>query len=279
MDRLISIHLYAEPTAATLDLEETARYVKEVVPSFEVEVRDGFVPYFLGKLPEEQREPAVARLAQGFATAKVRNLLRQDFSFEPLYGEISYEVRRLSDPRSKAAGILYDGFRMMHLFARMIPAPERNLSHIHIVFTNQLPGTWNENDRRYHARVCVFGFPAIISTGGMVEAPAKPREYYLLKHQYSAMGMADAAAVKLDADFRGRFIDYDDERLTEVVKGYVMQAIFHQLTGEGFCEERNCRLYNAHWQEEVIQAQLGSGRFCAQHQDILEKWREAGYEG
>jgi len=71
--------------------------------------------------------------------------------------------------------------------------------------------------------------------------------------------------------FKGDFIDYEDERLTEVVKGYVMQAVFYSLTSDPFCDDRGCRLYNAHWQEELIFAQLESGyEFCPRHTGLLQ---------
>jgi hypothetical protein len=74
----------------------------------------------------------------------------------------------------------------------------------------------------------------------------------------------------LETRFKDRFLAHDDERLTEVMKGYVMQAIFYHLTGNPFCQSRDCRLYNAHWQEEVIQAQLKSGpELCSQHQTVI----------
>ncbi len=120
---------------------------------------------------------------------------------------------------------------------------------------------------RYHARTSVYGFPSIISTTGLVEAPAKAREYYLLKQQYEMVGK-DIQAVK--EQFTGTFIDYEDERLTEVIKGYAMQAVFYALSGDPFCEDRGCRLFNAHWQAELIFAQLDSGyEFCPRHGDIL----------
>ena len=70
--------------------------------------------------------------------------------------------------------------------------------------------------------------------------------------------------------FKGRFVDYDDERLTEVVKGYVIQAVFYTLTGNPFCEDRGCRLYNAYWQDELVFAQLESEyEFCPRHSELL----------
>ena len=68
---------------------------------------------------------------------------------------------------------------------------------------------------------------------------------------------------------------HDDPRLTEAMKGYVMQALFYHVTGDPFCEDRGCRLYNAHWQEEVIGAQLGGAyQLCPRHQGLLDEMRE-----
>src|SRR3712207_1472935 len=75
----------------------------------------------------------------------------------------------------------YDGFVMQSIFAEMIPNSEMSLDHIHIIFTALLPCTFNEEDWRYHGRAVICGTPSIISTTGIVEALAKPREYYLFQ--------------------------------------------------------------------------------------------------
>jgi hypothetical protein len=264
------VRLYSERASAALDLQQICSYVREALPPLEVEVRESFIAFHLG----ESMEEALPTMARRFAEAKVRNPSAQLDDFLPLPGEVDYEWRRLSDPDNKTWGILYDGYGLMAILHGLIPRAERDISHVHIVFTNQLFGTWEENDRRYHARVSVYGFPSIISTAGIVEAPAKPREYYLLKQQYAALGMADAAA-GLEADFQGRSVSHDDERLTEVMKGYAMQAIACHLLGDPFCQDKGCRLYNAHWQEEVVHAQLESPyEFCPSHQRILQQLNE-----
>ena len=38
--------------------------------------------------------------------------------------------------------------------------------------------TYDTTDNRYHGRAVICSNPAIISTTGMIEAPARPREYY-----------------------------------------------------------------------------------------------------
>ena len=266
------VHIYEEPAAPALDVPQLCEYVGETLPALHVEVREGIIARYLEGQSPQTREDAIRRLAERFARAKVSDPSRPHTDRKPLPGEVDYEIRRLGQPASRTFGLLYDALEMMQILGSLLPREERRLEHIHIVFTNQLFGTWEESDRRYHARVSLYGFPSLLSTTGIVEAPAKPREFYILKQQYAALGMGDATA-ELALHFKGRCIEHDDPRLTEVMKGYVMQAILYHLWGEPFCEEKTCRLYNAHWQEEVISAQLEGDAFCPYHERRLEELR------
>ena len=72
--------------------------------------------------------------------------------------------------------------------------------------------------------------------------------------------------------FAGDIMAYGDPRMTEVAKGYMMQAVIYMATGEPFCSDASCRLFNAHWQKELIAAQLGQGpEFCPYHAGVLEE--------
>ncbi|HEY4705069.1 MAG TPA: DUF6775 family putative metallopeptidase, partial [Thermoplasmata archaeon] len=42
-----------------------------------------------------------------------------------------------------------------------------------------------------------------------------------------------------------------------------------------FCEDPDCRLFNAHWQAELIRAQVESGRLCARHRAVAARVRQA----
>jgi hypothetical protein len=75
--------------------------------------------------------------------------------------------------------ILYDGFMLQRLFETMINESESNTDHVHIMFEDRLICTFSEEDSRYHARTIVGGSPSIISTTGIVEVPAKPKEWYI----------------------------------------------------------------------------------------------------
>lgn len=251
------VYLYDDPAAATLDIGALAAFVRETL-GLRASVRREFLGY-------HGRGDALD-LARRIAATKVRSLGQPWAPFEPIYGEVQFERRLLEDPAKGAAGILYDGHRLMRLLRDLLPPEERTLATVHLVFTSRVVGTWEE-DGRYHARVNVCGFPSLLSSTGLVEAPAKPKEYYLLKRRLTnPMGVVPFEQVK--APFAGQFIDYDDPRLTEVMKGYVLQCLFHRLTGEAFCADAACRLFNAHWQAEVIAAQLTSGRLCRRHARI-----------
>ena len=269
--RPTSAFIYPEPAAPEVDAAELARYLKEQLPTLRVEVRLPLLAFYLGGLPSEERGRALDRLAQGFARLKIKNPLARKQDFPVLPGEANYERRRLTSPQPPF-GLLYHGEGAMRLLGDLLPPQERNLSFLHIVFNCLLLGTWGEG--RYHLRAAVYGFPSLISTTGVVEAPAKPRQFYILKQQYTALGMPDAV-VELEAELGERVLRHSDPRLTEVMKGYVMQALFYHVAGDPFCEDRGCRLYNAHWQEEVIGAQLRSAyQFCPRHQGLLDQMRE-----
>ena len=259
------IYLYHGAKTDHLNVEEIAGYLERWFKQVKIELREDFFSHYFSHLPAEEKETGVDEIARKLARIKVRQVNRNKSFAEPLDPEVEYERRKLLYGKVKSFGILYDGLELLSLLSRLIPAEELSLDHCHIIFTNQLFGTWSEDDHRYHARVSVYGFPSLISTTGIVEAPAKPRDFYL-KQQLGV------SLLTLKEEFKGRFIDYNDPRLTEVMKGYVMQALFFHLTGNPFCKNKNCRLYNAHWQEDLIQAQLTSKTdFCVQHQRLLTR--------
>jgi hypothetical protein len=158
--------------------------------------------------------------------------------------------------------------KLWQLYTELLPQSEIGYDVFHIIFTNRLFGTF-ENDGRYHARVIICANPAIISSTGIVEAPAMPKDFYSLKHKYVQLGMTSQIDV-LKKEFKGRFVDYDDPRLTDIMKGYVMQAILYFIVHKPFCENKKCRLYNAHWQEDLIKCQIEIADFCKYHKEILK---------
>ena len=257
-------YVYADLSSATLHTKDVAAFLRETL-GLRCEVRDDFFSRHGGR----DREA----LARAVAATRVRNLLRPFEAMEPLYGEVQFELRLLEEPTKRVPGILYDAYRYLDVMAGLLPPKERSLKVLHVAFEHRLLGTFGE-DGRYHARSVVCGYPSVVSTSGIVEAPAKPEAYYKVKAQLSAaLGAVPFEAAK--EPFKGRFIDYDDPRLTEVAKGYALQCALYHVTKEAFCEEPECRLFNAHWQAELIRAQVESGRLCSRHAALAEAVRRA----
>ena len=175
--------------------------------------------------------------------------------------------------RESVRGEFYDGLwiqRILHgALARNIPG-ETGRGHMHMIFTGRLFGTYD--GRRYHARVILAGSPALISTSGLVEAPAKPREYYFIK---GGLLMSGRDVSELDTMYRGRYVEYDDPKTSSILSSYALQAVYYELTGREFCDDTRCCLYNSHRQEEVLKIQY-EGSICDK---CLQALREAGLPG
>ena len=54
------------------------------------------------------------------------------------------------------------------------------------------------------------------------------------------------------------------------IRGILTRNPINVITeGNPFCNNINCRLYNAHWQEELIYSQIQSRRLCDEHAALL----------
>lgn len=244
--------------APDVDAGRIGAAVEEVCPGLAVEVRDRFVDHHL----DDPTEAAAA-----IAGCRVTNLNERS-DVDPLPGEIAYEQRILEDPTRADAAVMYDGEALSAALRELIPADERHLDVAHVVLTPRLVGTFQAGDR-YHARVVVCAYPSIVSTTGLVEAPAKPREFYRKRQALSAVGGGQADVHELKEEFEDRFVDHGDPEIPAFLEGYVLQAVAYAF-GPGadpFCDDPDCRLYNAHWQEEMIRAQ--SGGLCEDHKGLL----------
>jgi hypothetical protein len=172
--------------------------------------------------------------------------------------------------------ILYDGFVMQRLLETMINESQSNTNYAHIVFEDRLICTFSEEDWRYHARTFVAGNPSIISTTGIVEATTKPKEWYIkqmLPAIYDIDNNGEEHNNAISSSKSKKYLDYGDYRINIAVVGYALQALFFFITeGEPFCNDINCKLYNAHWQEELIQSQIQNERLCKEHSALLHQF-------
>ena len=163
--------------------------------------------------------------------------------------------------------VMYDGFELQNIIYDVITKNDSESNNLHIVFTNRLICTYDTTDSRYHGRTVICSNPAIVSTTGMIEAPARPREYYFEAMKYKMQGL-DIQDLK--KKYSEKFLDYHDNRLSKISEGCLLQAIFYYMTGDAFCDSLDCRLNNAHWQKDLLYSQLKIGKLCNKHQAILD---------
>jgi len=240
------------------------------------EIRLDALAEFLGKTfcrTVEKRksvfENATKKTAEDLAAIRIFNY-RQEFQrHEPTPEEIQFETESFENSARNENIVLYDGFEFQKIVTSLIPAEELTSGNLHLVFTNKLTCTFDPSDYRYHGRALIGANPSVISTTGMIEAPAKPRQYYLdLMVNYGQGLNIDVIREK----YRGQYLEYHDERLGKIAEGYSLQAIFYYITGEPFCDLLDCRLNNAHWQRDLLYSQLEFGKLCGRHNKILQEW-------
>ena len=248
--KISKIILYDEPTVPQIQLKKLEKFISETFP-IKVETRENF---FQDLNESDYKEIANTRIFDLKKSFQIHN---------PTVDEINIENQN-KDMSNKEEMTLYDGFELLKTISRIITTDEKAL---HIIFTNKLTCTFDENDFRYHARVLIGSNPVIIPTTGAVEAPAKPKQYYLDL-------MTDFNKERIDEikkKYKGEFLEYDDSRLSEVIEGYLLQAIMYYETGDAFCEHKKCRLFNAHWQKDLFFSQIENKKLCNKHQKIIKE--------
>ncbi|ARS88899.1 DUF7001 family protein [Natrarchaeobaculum aegyptiacum] len=182
-----------------------------------------------------------------------------------MLGTVRYEERALEHPE-REGGVLYDGIQVQRALNAALPAEERGLETLHVVVLDRAIGTWGDHDGRWHKRVTVLGQPAIVSVPGLYEAPAKPEAYYKEKQRHALLSGDAPPREVLENQVDGDFLVEDDPRTTDALKGYLLQAVDYLETGEPFCDDERCRLFNAHYHEDLIGAQLRDPEFCPTHE-------------
>ena len=268
--------MYDEGSCEALRVEELAEEVQRV-SGLVVEVRGEFVRHWAD---------ARGKLAEALVRARIADpMSRFQSDREALPAEVAAERRALETPGRTSVGILYDGTVVQWLMAEVMEhgvAAEvaRTGAECHIAITGRLLGTWVPEDRRWHAHTVLLGEPNLISTSGLVQAPARPREYY----QAQALATTRLAPREVvEAELRRRMADRmllpGDPRLTPAAAGCALQAIACHLTGEAFCEVPTCRLFNARRQEELIRSQCSEeAGLCPRHEAFFRSLRRGGSE-
>ena len=252
--KISKIILYDEPTVPEIQLNEVVKFLQETF-SVIVEVRENILKF-------SSKDSALK-----IAGCKIFNL-RKDFEkHNPTNEEILFEESNVHDTSNTENIIMYDGFQLQKVLAALIPKTENIEDIFHVFFTNKLTCTYDYNDFRYHGRALIGTNPSIISTTGIIEAPAKPRGYYYDLMTNFTQGI-NVETIK--QKYKGTYLEYNDSRLSKIVQGYLLQAIFYYETGDPFCKNTECQLFNAHWQKDLLYSQLEVGELCENHQKILQ---------
>ena len=255
MLKISKIILYDEPSVPEIKINKLADFIKKAF-TIDAEVRKSIFSNI------DQTT------AKKLASCRILNTRKPFDLYTPSIEEIEFEKNSCKDTSKIKNIIMYDGFEFQKIVSNLISDQEVSGDYFHLAFTNKLICTYDSNDYRYHGRAIICANPSIISTTGIIEAPAKPRGYYMDLISKIALGLNLESIKK---KYQGTYLEYHDERISKVVEGYCMQAIFYYLTGEPFCEHQECRLYNPHWQKELLRSQIEIGKLCEKHQKILDK--------
>jgi len=285
------IHLYSDPLTKTLDLCRVADEIRAIFSNcntiISIDVRPPFLQYtldpeYLAVIAESIASTRISELKQPINgnQAETRRYKR------PSPDSIAYEKGLITNANKNQGiqqpnSILYDGFMMQRLFGTLIPPNENSIGDVHIIFDSRLTCTFSEDDWRYHGRAIICGTPSIISTTGIVEAPARPRSFYIRQMQFNAFTSHERGEEgrenDLKKEFAGRYIDYEDPQFGSIATGLVLQVLFFFLTdGNPFCDDKDCRLFNAHWQEDLIHCQIENPTLCEKHLGYFELMKDKG---
>jgi hypothetical protein len=253
--KISKIILYDEPTVPEIQLKKLEKFLDKTF-TIEIKVRKNFF------------QNSSNSIFKKIAGTRIFDLKKPFEKHTPTEIEILIEKEN-KDMSEKEVMTLYDGFEFQKIINEFIPINENRIDVLHIIFTNKLTCTFDETDFRYHARALIGSNPTIISTTGMIEAPAKSKKYYLeLMTNFSQEKIED-----IKKKYKGQFLEYHDSQISEIAEGYLLQAIIYYETGEVFCEHKDCRLFNAHWQEDLYFSQLENKKLCKKHLKILKELR------
>ena len=194
--KISKIILYDEPTIPEIQLDRLENFLTDTFP-IKIETRKSIFDDFDDKTYEK------------IASIKIFDIKKPLQKYNSSIKEILNERENTGMAQEKMA--LYDGIEFQKIISEIIPHNENRIDILNVVFTDKLTCTFDENDFRYHGRSLIASNPTIISTTGMIEAPAKPKQYYLELMTSFSKEKADEIKKK----YEGQFLEYHDLRLSE----------------------------------------------------------------
>jgi len=253
--KISKIILYDEDTVPEIHLDRLEEFLADTFP-IKIETRKDILRNLDGKIYEK------------FASIEIFDMKKPFQKHNSSVKEIQNE--RDSVDLSQEKMPLYDGIEFQRIVSELIPHNENRIDILNVVFTDKLTCTFDESDFRYHGRSMIASNPTIISTTGMIEAPAKPKQYYL----ELMTGFSKERIDEIKKKYEGQFLEYHDSRLSDIAEGYLLQTIMYYETGEAFCENMDCRCFNAHWQKDLFRSQVDNKKFCKKHEEILNQFKQ-----
>ena len=264
--KISKIFLYDEPAVQEIQISNLKNFLLETF-HVDVEIKD----CIFNNLDEKMIERiSSCRIFEPKIPFKKHLPNKQEINFEKSVckdTKLMEKTTMVEDAERIGDVVMYDGFEVQNIISDLIMKNDLEPNNLHIVFTNKLICTYDTDDGRYHGRTVICSNPAIISTTGMIEAPARPREYYFEAMKCKTQGLS---IQDLKKNYSGKFLDYHDKRLSKIAEGFLLQAIFYYITGDAFCSSLDCRLNNAHWQKDLLYSQLKIGKLCNKHQALLD---------
>jgi len=245
--------IYIYPSSWDIQFLEIARFLTDTT-GIRTVVRTDFFEHF--KVDSDN-------IARNFAACRVFDIFSvRCADVHDSYGVLNIEKEFIGS-RQPVYGVMYDANMVASMLRKIIPQDEKKFGVHHIVFLDRLIGTYTGD--RYHAHVVHCSVPSIISTLGLVQAPARPREFYALRN----MNPYVPEEILLEK-FKDCVLTYNDPRITRIAKGIALQTVLWANGYYPFCKHRTCKLYDAHWQEELIKSQM-SGKLCKMHATIIKR--------
>ena len=258
---LKKIILYKEPAISEINTKLLTEFLEEKFP-IKVEIRNNVFKEFSLEDIKKLSNIRITDIKNPFSEHKSSD---DEIEFEKKLckdSSVMNSTTKVENAQEISEVFMYDGFELQKILRYL----NKDNEVLHIILTNRLTCTFDENDKRYHARAVICANPSIISTTGIIEAPAKPKEYYFEVMKLRTQGLDIESAKE---KYKDKFLEYNDKRLTKVLEGYILQVIFYNITGESFCEDVECRLNNAHWQKDLLFSQLEINKLCKKHNEIL----------
>ena len=264
--KISKIFLYDEPAVQEIQISNLKNFLLETF-HVDVEIKKCIFNNLDGKTIEKI---SGCRIFDPKIPFKKHSSNKQEMDFAKSICKDTKQMEKtimVEDAKRIEDVVMYDGFELQNIIYDVITKNDSEPNNLHIVFTNRLICTYDATDSRYHGRTVICSNPAIISTTGMIEAPARPREYYFeaMKCKMQGLNIQD-----IKKKYSEKFLDYHDNRLSKISEGCLLQAIFYYMTGDAFCDSLDCRLNNAHWQKDLLYSQLKIGKLCDKHQALLD---------